>query len=276
MCQQLSISTKISLGLFTTLCVGNFTFRGKKCWQLYNPLYRLNNNPQCQPTQVSSIQKLSPLQTKEGVDNEVNVILWGAALPCGNHFSKRKIIVGPITRKTTEAFKTKLLWTDWSFIKTSRVDLSIQIYTDYMNESANQFFPAKEITVKSTDKKWSTKEIKRNSRRRKRCFKGEGRSGRWQQMNTNCNGQVRCAKRNLVETVKQEAGGHGSRKFFQTIKKLWNVENPGKWKISGMFPGKNNADIAREAAGFFNRISQEYAGVDKPPHYAPGSLHTLT
>ena len=32
-----------------------------------------------------------------------------------------------------------------------------------------------------------------------------------------------------------------------------------------MFPGKDNADIAKEAVSFFNQISKEYAGVDKPP-----------
>ena len=64
-------------------------------------------------------------------------------------------------------------------------------------------------------------------------------------MKTNCNGQVRCEKCNLVETVKQEAGGRGSRKFFQTIKELRDVENPGEWKIQEMFLGKDDADIAK-------------------------------
>ena len=110
----------------------------------------------------------------------------------------------------------------------------------------NQFFPTKEITDKSTEKKWSTREIERNSRRRKRCFKEEGRLGRWQHMKTDVNGQVRHAKCNLVETVKQGAGGRGSRNFFQTIKKLRKDKNPGEWKIQDMFPVKNNADIAKE------------------------------
>ena len=62
-------------------------------------------------------------------------------------------------------------------------------------------------------------------------------------MKTDCNGQVRCAKLTLFETVKQEAGGCGSRKLFQTIKKLRNVENPGEWKIQDMFPGLTNPPL---------------------------------
>ena len=54
------------------------------------------------------MQKLSSLQIEDEVNSDRNVILLGAALLCGYHFTKRKIIVRPIIKKAREAFKTKL------------------------------------------------------------------------------------------------------------------------------------------------------------------------
>ena len=96
---------------------------------------------------VHNIQNLALCKQKKGSTATTMLSCWGLSCCSGNHFTKRKITVRPITKKATEAFKTNLLWTDWSIIETSRVDLSIQRYTDYMNESVNQCFPTKEITV---------------------------------------------------------------------------------------------------------------------------------
>ena len=95
-----------------------------------------------------------------------------------------------------------------------------------------QFFPTKEITVKSTDKKWLTVGIEQNSRRRKDVSRRKEDQGLAK--------DDKYIEQNITwsKLSNKKLAAVGAARSSRQLKTT-DVKNPGEWKIQDMFPGKN-------------------------------------
>ena len=53
-----------------------------------------------------------------------------------------------------------------------------------------------------------------------------------------------------------------TRNFFRNVKAFRAKERPKAFDVRELFPGKNDADVVTELAGFFNRISCEFSPLE--------------
>ena len=129
----------------------------------------------------------------------------------------------------------------------------------------NKHFPLTTVTKRSCDPPWMTKRIRRYIRNRKREYARSGRSARWKKKKEKCDRLIEEAKRAYFERVKKKIKEIGNTKcYYKAVALLQSGEAPVKWIIQSMFPGLSDYEIAEKAAIYFNSISQEYKGVNKP------------
>ena len=76
--------------------------------------------------------------------------------------------------------------------------------SDKLETIADDCFPMRKITKKSTDKPWFTKRIGSVLRRRDRIYFDEGKSERWRQAALYAKDEVRKAKVRHMEKVKKK------------------------------------------------------------------------
>ena len=72
-----------------------------------------------------------------------------------------------------------------------------------------------------------------------------------------------------IKKIVKEAGN--TKSYFHAVRLLQSVDAPTRWQIQSMFPGLSDGEIAERAAAFFNSISQEYQGLDRPTPQEPTS-----
>ena len=154
---------------------------------------------------------------------------------------------------------------DWSKIEGATPTESADRLDFILQHLYNKHFPLKMIVNRSCDAPWITKRIKRYIRNRKREYARSGRSERWRRKKEKCEQLILVAKRAFFEKIKSRIREVGSTKsYFQAVKLLQSLDAPTRWIIQSMFPGMTDAEISERAASFFNEISQEYVGLQKP------------
>ena len=62
-----------------------------------------------------------------------------------------------------------------------------------------------------------------------------------------------------------------TRNFFRNVKAFKTKDRPKAFDPMSLFPGKTEAEVASELAGFFNRISSEFQPLE--PHEIPRTHH---
>ena len=132
-----------------------------------------------------------------------------------------------------------------------------------INSGIEKCFEKKKSSKKTTEPPWVSKGIRDNIRRRRLLFRREGRSEAWWKLKLEGNKAIekRRTKYNKERKDRILAAGHGS--FFKCVNAFLGDGAPEPWNIRMMFEGKEDGEIAAEAANFFNRISAEYDVLDR-------------
>ena len=147
----------------------------------------------------------------------------------------------------------------------SRRTQSVEKLTFVLNYLYDKHFSLRDIVSRSCDPPWFTKRIKRCIRNRKREYARSGRSERWRKKKKECEKLIEIAKRAYFERVKKKVKEAGNTKcYFQAVNMLQSADAPTRWVIQSMFPELSDEQIAERAAEYFNSISQEYSGVQRP------------
>ena len=169
------------------------------------------------------------------------------------------------TSEAEEAFGKDLIAIDWTAMQAETPTQSADKLTFILNYLYNKHFPLKDIMSRSCDPPWFTKRIKRSIRNRKREYARSGRSARWKKKKEKCERLIEQAKKAYFERIKKRVKEAGNtRCYFQAVNMLQATDAATRWAIQSMFPGLSDKQIAEKAAEFFNSISQEYRGVEKP------------
>ena len=182
------------------------------------------------------------------------------------------------TRRYTEeaevAFGADLAMINWEHIIGTTPTESADKLDYVLQFLYNKHFPLQTVTKRSCDPPWMTKRIRRYIRNRKRENARSGRSRRWKKKKEKCDRLIEEAKKSYIEKIKKKIKDIGNTKcYYKAVTLLQSAEAPIRWAIQSMFPELTDQEIAEKAAIFFNEISQEYNGVDKPsPVPADGSM----
>ena len=136
------------------------------------------------------------------------------------------------------------------------------LYQAQIMDAIDRFFPLVTTRRKSTDPPWINGTVRWKIAKRKRLYKLEGRSDRWKAMKKETDNLIK--KRRSVYRSVQLANltdRDAQRSFFKNIKAYKTGDRPKVFDVRTLCPGKTDGEVAEELAAYFNRISDEFAGL---------------
>ena len=214
----------------------------------------------------TEISSCDPLYDAEGNKSDHLLMQVACRLVRGDHFTKSTFLSRQYSRKGEEEFGRLLELTDWSEILGGEPSEMVAKMDERLLEYMDACFPEKTITRKSSDKPWFTKRLASLVRKKKRWFKRRNKDRGWHNFSKYVAKEIAMAKERFVHKIKDsliEGGNTGS--FFRATRALQTEEVTPEWNIRNLFPGKSDAEVAGEAARYFNAISKEFAPVGDPP-----------
>ena len=219
-----------------------------------------------------------PLFDPTGSQSDHSVCLIEAKLPRRHFFKKTEFYTRKITPAGEAKFGSLLAVQDWAILENKTSDEAVMILDAKLQEWQELCFPLRKHTVRSTDKPWITKRIRRLIRRRKRAFKSRGKnSDQYWEKARYTEVQIRENRIRFFDKIKSNiVRDKNVRQYYRAIKLLESDETPARWHISSLFPGSSDKQIAEESAHFFNAISSEFQPIGPPSTEAPSMIPPTT
>ena len=125
-----------------------------------------------------------------------------------------------------------------------------------LEKHMNSCYEWKKVRRKSSDKPWISDAVRAQIKRRKGIFREQGRSEHWKRVD-------RCIKRtinyrkalyNKTQKTRLESIGKTGQ-WYNIAKYLVTDETPARWSITDLQPGQEPAELARDLAGHFSKIT---------------------
>ena len=221
----------------------------------------------------TTTQILPPLFDENGVDSDHAVCYVEAKLDQAHIYTKNEYWSRKYTVEGQEKFGECLIGQNWEFLEGKEPNEAVSLLKAKLDEWQDRFLPLKKHVVRSCDKPWITKRIKRLLRRKKRAFKKGGKGQSFHNKAIFAEREIQLNKIRFLDKVKANVNKDNDvRGYYRAIKVLKTEESQKPWNIKSMFPGTENKQIAEKAASFFNSISQEFVPVGPPPSERAGPL----
>ena len=126
-------------------------------------------------------------------------------------------------------------------------------------------FPEKTHVVRSCDKPWVSRRMRRLIRRKKRAFRKWGKSEVYWQKANRAENEIKENKMRFFDKVKKKVvDSNNPREYYRAIKLLQTDDSSPQWSIKSLFPSLSDSEISEKSAEFFNDISNEFTPVDPP------------
>ena len=205
------------------------------------------------------------LEDEEGIKSDHRVSLFKYVRQRFHKYTTTEFTTRKYSPDGESKFGTLFNQVDWSPIDTMTPDEAVDLLNSNLDEINDACFPLRKHKVRSCDKPWITRRIKRLIRRKKRAFKRTGKNDRWKDIRNFTESEILDNKTRFLGKVRERVRTEKNPKaFFSAIRMLKSEETTKKWSISSMFPGKDDDFIAKTAAEFFNRISSEFTPLPAP------------
>ena len=206
-----------------------------------------------------------PLVSDMGIPSDHEAMICRATSERRHIFKKRRIWVRKYTERGERNFGALLAAFDWRDIHTLEANAAVEYMDSVLSEMYDECFPRKSFVVKSTDKPWVNRAVKRASRRRRRHYKRRGKDARWEELKVRSDKRIEEAKMGYLQRVKDSlTEARSSKAYFVAINKLKSKEAPKRWEINTLFPGEDDGVIAEKCADYFASISAEYVPIPPP------------
>ena len=216
-----------------------------------------------------------PLQNKSGIESDHGCLIARAEFPRAHHFTTTETWGRVYTTEAETKFGHALGEINWSPMITMNPSQAADYLDEKLSALYDRFFPLRRFKKKSTDLLWLTPALRRKIRRKKRMYRFEGKTDRWLEFRAEVEEKILAERKKFLERAKKkcfETKNTGA--FFKAVKVLGTYEAEKTWNIMSMFPGEEEKDAAEKAACFFNAISQEYGGIEKPSPSGTGQAPT--
>ena len=216
--------------------------------------------------QQNRVSICAPLFDKEGVESDHAICLINSKVEITHKYEKQVFWSRKYTVEGQEKFGECLINHNWSYIQGLSPEESVKALTEKLAEWQDRFLPRQKHVVRSCDKPWVTKRIKRLIRRKKRAFKRWGKSQSYYNKACVAENETKANKIRFMNKVKQNiAQDNDVRGYYKAIKLLKTEEVQKPWDVCSLFPGISHEQIANKAADFFNAISKEFQPISRPP-----------
>ena len=150
-------------------------------------------------------------------------------------------------------------------------DMAIRLQ-QVLDDLMNRHFPMKTVRKKDSDLPWFNNTAKKMTRKKNAIYKAEGKSDRWMAMQEKVERYLDNGRQNFLKNQRDKiTDPKTSAQFFKNVKAFQGADRPQEFNIRDIRPGKQDDEIAFEAANFFNRISSEFSPLQ--PHQIPATYH---
>ena len=207
----------------------------------------------------------APLEDDHGTSSDHRVCFFKHVTRKVHEYTTRTFLARKYTGEAEEKFGLMLANVNWEVLRGLPPNEATDTFTAKLDELTEECFPLEEHKVRSCDKPWVTKRIKRMIRRKKRAFKRHGKNQNYKAKRDKTDAEVLANKVRFFGKVEQSIQEKRDPKaFYRAVNLLKTERMPNSWSISSLFPGESDAFIANESARFFNKISAEFHPVVQP------------
>ena len=211
------------------------------------------------------VSVLPPLYDDNGIDSDHAVCLVLARERKRHLFEKRTFWARQYSKEGEERFGLLLANHDWTALKNKPPDEAVELLTATLDDWHNSCFPKRKHVIRSCDKPWVTKRIRRLIRRKKRAFRKGGKTEVYRIKAERAETETKMNRIRFLDKVKKDMlTNNNVRGYYRAMKLLETDDCPPQWSVHKMFPGLSEDSIAEKAAEFFNAISNEFREVDPP------------
>ena len=205
---------------------------------------------------------LPPLETEAGNLSDHRMVFVKAvfkAAPKNNITYTHR----PVTMRGVDKFVNLCAGQDWHDVlaKDSANDKA-EAFQAILRGYVDEAFPVKTTTRRASDPPWVNHQIRKLTKKRRRVYDREGRSRKWKRLKKKSDELYRERARNYVEHQKEKlTGPEAARTFYKHVKAFSSKEKPPGFDPCTLFPGESAETVAERLADHFNKISDEFDGV---------------
>ena len=228
--------------------------RGSRC------IDRIFSNFGRSITDCGTVPPLEPEPGHQGSRSDHRVAFMRAELPKARSFEWVSYQYRFFNPKAVEDFGGWLACHDWAdVVQAEGSNQKATIYQEAVTGAMETFFPLITVRKKSTDCPWMNRRIRRLIRRRKGVYRREGRSSKWRRLKKLSDELIKARRLVYLDSQKECLLVEDAvRNFFRNVKAFKTKDRPKAFDPMTLFPGKTEAEVAAELAGYFNRISSEF------------------
>ena len=222
-------------------------------------------------TNLDSVVKattLEPLETDQDDRNEVRksdlrIAFVETSLPRMRPYVWMKYSYRYYNKDSEQEYGQWLAKQDWAAVLNAvGSNNKTKAYQDMVVGALEAFFPLITTRRKSSELPWINQRIRKRIRQRKDVYKKEGRSARWKRLKKITDEMLAARKKCYVEVQKNNLTGEDTqRNFFKNVKTYKSAARPAQFDVRSLVEGKSDMEVADDLAVFFNKISDEFTGL---------------
>ena len=179
----------------------------------------------------------------------------------------------PFNERGAVAFIAELSEVDWEplYALPTADDMAVKLQ-HVLDGLMEKHFPEKVVKRKESDLPWFNGTARKMVRKKQAIYKSEGKSRRWEEQAVKVEAYLERGRQNFLRNQRDKLlGPDASKNFFKNVKAFRTSEKPKTFNLRDLRPGKSEAEVATEAAAFFNRISSEFSPLE--PRDIPSTYH---
>ena len=214
------------------------------------------------PDNISPGRCLPPLEAVGGAPSDHPILGFTLTLPHKHSFEWVTYKARNMSTKNKEKFRERYTGIDWEVVLGSVTCPSemTRIFHNTINTITDECFPEQTRKIRSTDDPWIDDNIRREIRRRKRCYGKRERSGRWQQLKETTDNLIREAKKNFYNDAVEKLKARGGNQVpYKILRELAVADRPRPWVVNSVKPAMTDDQLANSLADYFTKITDEFS-----------------
>ena len=227
------------------------------------------------PDDIHDAGVLPPLQTEGSNPDSITFSDHAIQYMCSRVPEKpvvcwEKYTYRPFNEKSAERFVEELNEYEWDEVYnmagSNEMAMKLQLILDGLMD---KYFPKKTIRRKDSDLPWFNWTARKMSMKKQAIYKSEGKSARWESQCEKLENYLAKGRENFLKNQRDKLlGPSASTNFFKNVKAFKDADRPKNFNLRDLRPDNSEAEIAEEAAAYFNRISSEFTPLtpDDIPH----------
>ena len=179
----------------------------------------------------------------------------------------------PYNERAAEGFIRELSLVDWSVVYNEIGSNNMAVkFQQVLDDLTHTHFPLRTVRRKEDDLPWYDSVARKMSKKKLAIYRSEGKSERWEAQCSKLESRLEGRQQVYLQRQRDKMmGPEASKNFFKNVRAYKSADRPKDFDIRTLRPGCSDAQIATEAAKFFNKISDEFSPLE--PSDIPATYH---